>query len=54
MILFNTFYHFSSLPKYIGWVRYLSWLMYSNEAMTIVQWEGVTNISKYTYYIESE
>ncbi|KAF4532327.1 hypothetical protein B566_EDAN003630 [Ephemera danica] len=39
------FIKLSSLPLYIGWVRYLSWLMYSNEAMSIVQWEGVHNIT---------
>lgn len=39
-------HHFSTLPEYIGWVRYISWLMYSNEAMSIVQWQDVHNISK--------
>nr|CAD7199148.1 unnamed protein product [Timema douglasi] len=34
----------STLPSYIGWTRFLSWLMYSNEAMSIIQWEGITNI----------
>nr|CAD7409452.1 unnamed protein product [Timema cristinae] len=34
-----------TLPSYLGWTRYLSWLMYSNEAMSIIQWEGVTNIT---------
>ncbi|XP_077283935.1 ATP-binding cassette transporter scarlet [Arctopsyche grandis] len=45
MITSGLFVKLSSLPEYIGWVRYFSWLMYSNEAMTIVQWEGVTNIT---------
>lgn len=35
----------SSIPIYITWLKYLSWMMYANEAMTIVQWEGVQNIS---------
>lgn len=33
------------MPEYIAWAKYLSWLKYANEAMTVVQWEGVTNIS---------
>lgn len=42
----NTIFIFnSSLPIYISWVKNLSWLMYSNEAMSIIQWEGITNIS---------
>ncbi|KAG7167303.1 scarlet-like 2 [Homarus americanus] len=27
-----------------GWVKYLSWFMYSNEALTITQWKGVQEI----------
>ncbi|KAG0712294.1 Protein scarlet [Chionoecetes opilio] len=34
-----------SLPPYIGWLKYFSWFMYSNEALTVVQWEGVKNIT---------
>ncbi|XP_050716453.1 protein scarlet-like [Eriocheir sinensis] len=34
-----------SLSPYIGWVKYLSWFMYSNEALTTLQWEGVKNIT---------
>lgn len=41
--------HARSMPWYIGWVRYLSWFMYSNEASTIIQWRGVKNISKFIY-----
>lgn len=37
---------FSSMPFYLGWLKYLSWMMYANEAMTIVQWDGVKNICK--------
>lgn len=37
---------FRTLPKYVAWMKYLSWIMYSNEAMSIVQWEGISNISK--------
>lgn len=38
-------YRCSSIPVYLAWLKYLSWMMYANEAMTIVQWEGVENIS---------
>ncbi|CAH1646254.1 unnamed protein product [Spodoptera littoralis] len=34
-----------SMPKYVSWIRHLSWLMYSNEAMSILQWDGVQNIT---------
>lgn len=34
----------SSLPVYVRWVRYLSWLLHSTEALTIIQWRGVHNI----------
>lgn len=36
----------SSMSMYLAWIKYFSWLMYANEAMTIVQWEGVDNICK--------
>lgn len=36
----------SSLPVYMRWVRYFSWLLYSTEALTIIQWKGVHNICK--------
>lgn len=39
------FIKLSTIPSYIGWVKYLSWLMYSNEAMSIVQWDGIHNIT---------
>ena len=26
---------------YLDWLRYLSWFMYSNEALTINQWQGI-------------
>ncbi|KAK8401170.1 hypothetical protein O3P69_002734 [Scylla paramamosain] len=35
----------ASLPPYVGWIKYFSWFMYSNEALTVVQWEGVKNIT---------
>ncbi|XP_071536111.1 protein scarlet-like isoform X2 [Panulirus ornatus] len=39
------FINLQSLPWYISWVKYLSWFMYSNEALTITQWKDVTNIA---------
>ncbi|ROT79701.1 ABC protein, subfamily ABCG [Penaeus vannamei] len=39
------FINLSSMPWYIGWVKYLSWFMYSNEALTVTQWSDVTNIT---------
>ncbi|XP_042225060.1 protein scarlet-like [Homarus americanus] len=38
------FINLSTMPWYIGWVKYLSWFMYSNEALTITQWKGVQEI----------
>lgn len=45
MITSGVFVKLSTLPAYVSWTQYLSWLMYSNEAMSILQWDGVTNIS---------
>nr|XP_045624412.1 protein scarlet-like [Procambarus clarkii] len=39
------FINLASLPWYIGWVKYLSWFMWSNEALTVTQWIGVQNIT---------
>ncbi|KAL7640652.1 UNVERIFIED_CONTAM: hypothetical protein RMT77_008927 [Armadillidium vulgare] len=39
------FINLQTLPPWISWVRYLSWFMYSNEALTVTQWTGVTNIT---------
>ncbi|NP_001243922.1 scarlet [Bombyx mori] len=45
MMTSGIFIKLSSIPRYVAWIRYLSWLMYSNEAMSIVQWDGVENIT---------
>ncbi|XP_063236425.1 protein scarlet isoform X2 [Bacillus rossius redtenbacheri] len=45
MITSGLFIKLGSLPWYVSWMRFLSWLMYSNEALSIVQWEGITNIT---------
>ncbi|XP_076032222.1 protein scarlet-like isoform X2 [Oratosquilla oratoria] len=39
------FINITTMPWFIGWVRYLSWFMYSNEALTVTQWTGVQNIT---------
>ena len=31
-----------SVPFYLEWMRYLSWFMYGNEALSINQWAGVS------------
>ncbi len=31
-----------SVPVYLDWMRYLSWFMYGNEALSINQWVGVS------------
>ena len=41
-------FSYSTLPSYIGWIQNLSWLMYSIEALSIIQWVDVHNISKYS------
>lgn len=48
MITSGVFAKLAALPSYLAWMPYVSWLMYGNEAMSVVQWEGVTNISKKT------
>ncbi|KZC05435.1 Protein scarlet [Dufourea novaeangliae] len=49
MITMGPFLKLGSLPVYIRWVKYISWLLYSNEALTILQWNGVHNISCETF-----
>jgi len=36
--------HPRTMPVFIAWMKYLSWFMYGNEAISIVQWQNVTNI----------
>ncbi|EZA53359.1 Protein scarlet [Ooceraea biroi] len=45
MITMGPFIKLSSLPIYVQWIRYCSWLLHSTEALTIIQWRGVHNIS---------
>lgn len=34
------------MPIIFSWLKYLSWMLYANEALSILQWEGIQNISK--------
>ncbi|KAL1138136.1 hypothetical protein AAG570_009828 [Ranatra chinensis] len=45
MITSGLFIKLSTLPEVIGWIKYLSWFMYSYESLTITQWGGIYNIS---------
>ncbi|KAG6442179.1 hypothetical protein O3G_MSEX002217 [Manduca sexta] len=45
MMTSGIFIKLSSMPRSVSWIRHISWLMYSNEAMTILQWDGVQNIT---------
>lgn len=41
-LLFGGFFlNNGAVPIYFEWLRYLSWFMYSNEALSINQWTGV-------------
>ncbi|XP_049540478.1 protein scarlet [Anopheles darlingi] len=45
MITSGVFIHLGTMPIAIRWLPYLSWMMYANEAMSIVQWDGISNIT---------
>lgn len=47
MITSGIFIKISTIPPALYWLQYLSWMLYANEAMTILQWEGVENITCY-------
>lgn len=43
LMLFGGFFlNNGSVPIYFQWLRYISWLMYGNSALTITQWQGVS------------
>ena len=44
MLFGGLFLNNSTIPVYLEWLKYLSWFMYSNEALLINQWEGVEDI----------
>lgn len=48
MLLFGGFFlQNDSVPVYLDWIKYVSWFMYGNEALSINQWRGVTFNSTY-------
>ena len=47
MITSGVFISLDTMPKFLAWMPYFSWLMHGNEAMSIAQWDGITNISKF-------
>ena len=44
MLFGGLFLQNSTIPVWLEWLKYLSWFMYSNEAMLINQWKGVEDI----------
>nr|ANO53448.1 protein scarlet [Nilaparvata lugens]AWC08635.1 scarlet [Nilaparvata lugens] len=49
MITSGLFVKLSTLPWHVSWIRYLSWMMYTNEALSIVSWQQVSNITCETH-----
>ncbi|KAJ8964586.1 hypothetical protein NQ314_004891, partial [Rhamnusium bicolor] len=45
MVTSGLFIKLSTLPSLLTWTKYLSWLMYATESLSIVQWKGVSNIT---------
>lgn len=45
MVTSGVFIKLDTLPQYLAWTPFMNWMMYGNEVMSGVQWEGVTNIS---------
>ena len=41
MLFGGFFLNNGSVPIYFQWLRYISWLMYGNGALTVTQWQGV-------------
>ncbi|XP_018318843.1 protein scarlet isoform X2 [Agrilus planipennis] len=44
MITSGIFIKLSTLPVILSWTKYISWLMYSMESLSIIQWNGVHNV----------
>ena len=41
LILIDQSYSFSSVPVWLIWFKYIGWFLYTNELLTINQWEGL-------------
>ena len=54
MLLFGGFFlKNGSVPVYLDWIRFLSWFMYGNEALSINQWHGVTFENEQCQYVNT-
>ena len=45
MLFGGFFLNSGSVPAWLAWLQYLSWFMYSFEALLVTQWEGVEGIA---------
>ncbi|CAG9585745.1 unnamed protein product [Danaus chrysippus] len=45
MLFGGFFLNSGSVPPYLGWISYLSWFRYGNEALLVNQWSGVESIA---------
>lgn len=45
VLLGGFFLNNESIPVYFIWIKYISWLNYSNEIVQLNQWNGVKNIT---------
>ncbi|XP_063531228.1 protein white [Cydia strobilella] len=45
MLFGGFFLNSGSVPPYLGWISYLSWFRYGNEALLVNQWAGVDSIA---------
>ncbi|KAJ0180331.1 hypothetical protein K1T71_003735 [Dendrolimus kikuchii] len=45
MLFGGFFLNSGSVPPYLGWISYLSWFRYGNEALLINQWSGIESIA---------
>ncbi|XP_049276523.1 protein scarlet-like [Anopheles funestus] len=44
MITSGIFIKIWSMPTYLRWMPFISWMMFASEAISIAQWDGVINI----------
>lgn len=44
MITSGVFIKINTLPTYLAFLPYFSWLLYGNEVMSIAQWDGIQDI----------
>lgn len=46
MVTSGVFIKLSTLPSYLQWLKYMSWFMYATESMSIIQWQGISDIGE--------